>query len=125
MTPIELLEDLQKHDVYLSLNGEKLHVHAAKGAFTPELQAQVLAQKTDLLHLLSSDGDQPLEEQEKQEDAKVERCAQCPEPLVYYSDQGIPYCEKHRREKSLAQCAASPCPPAGDPGSIFPSRCML
>ncbi|MCP4251652.1 MAG: hypothetical protein GY778_31835 [bacterium] len=52
MNAVELVADLQRRDVVLSTNGDRLRVDAPAGALTPALRATLRACKGDLLSLL-------------------------------------------------------------------------
>src|SRR5436190_871964 len=90
MTPMELLSVLRKQDIHLKCVGDKLRVDAPQGALTPELRATLLEQKAALLAWLST----------------LEWC-HCGEEATYYSDQGVPHCEKHRFQYARAHGAVS------------------
>ncbi|GCE06128.1 DNA polymerase [Dictyobacter aurantiacus] len=96
MNAMELVQILEERNIFLSCEGDRLHARAVKGALTPELQAEIKAQKPALLALLSAP---------PSIDAA---CTVCGCPCDWYSDEGTPFCDRHRREASLLQCAASP-----------------
>ncbi len=91
MTPAEFLDDLRKQDIHLLCVGDTLRVNAPQGALTPQLRTALLTHKAALLALLSS----------------PERCC-CGAEATYYSDHGVPACDKHRYQYVRAHCAASP-----------------
>ncbi len=54
MTLVELLSELRSRGIAIAADGGQLRVSAAKGAMTPELQAQLRAHKDELLSVLQS-----------------------------------------------------------------------
>lgn len=67
MNASELLVQLSRLGIRLSINNDKLNIHAPKGVLTPELRNQLIAQKSELLSLMqqqsgsSHDTDQQFE----------------------------------------------------------------
>ncbi|MBI4491732.1 MAG: hypothetical protein HY690_02950 [Chloroflexi bacterium] len=92
MSAATLLERLGAADVRLRVDGEHLRVSAPRGTLTPELKAELLAHKPELLRILA---DQQL--------ATV-----AAPPLLLPADMGG-YCPTHRRWLSYPEQQAERC----------------
>lgn len=53
MTTMELLHELQQRRIEITVCGEKLHIHAPKGALTPELKTHLQELKAEIISALS------------------------------------------------------------------------
>lgn len=54
MTPLDLLAELERRNVKLTLSGDKLRLNAPAGVLTPELKEAVRRQKPALIALLEA-----------------------------------------------------------------------
>ncbi|MBI4491367.1 MAG: hypothetical protein HY690_01050 [Chloroflexi bacterium] len=92
MSATALLERLSTADVRLRVDGEHLRVNAPKGALTPELKAELLAHKPELLRILA---DQQL--------------ATVAAPVLLLPADMGGYCPTHRRWLSYPEQRAGAC----------------
>src|SRR5579884_3116755 len=110
MTTLELLNDLQARDIHLECVGDKLRVNAPSGAVTPELRAEMVAQKAALLELLAlesaqspTEGPMPAEEVQDATAPNISsECMRCGAPVESYSEDGYAYCNEHWVQHLLA-----------------------
>lgn len=59
MTSLDLLAELRKRNVKISLAGDKLRLEAPAGALTPELKKAIAEHKAGLVELLLSNAKEP------------------------------------------------------------------
>jgi hypothetical protein len=55
MNIAEILSNLKQQGVHISVENETLNIHSPKGVLTPELQAQILANKPEIIEFLRCD----------------------------------------------------------------------
>jgi DNA polymerase-1 len=97
MNALELLHQISALDISLMVVEGKLWGDAPKGTITPQLRAQLLQQKADLIALLAG----PVEEPQT-------TCLYCGQEVAFYDEDGRAYCSTHRYRSSQRLCSASP-----------------
>ncbi len=99
MNATRLLADLQRRDVRLSVEDDRLVLDAPKGVVTPALREQLRNSKAEVIRLLIGAGDDRLTEAaivrwlntHPPEGLSPDLCGQCDQPLGQVGQNALPF----------------------------------